>query len=220
MGAELLAVGVLALPARATVVLEALKVAAEVDAALDTTRGALDVLEVRIDLHALGELGRVHVDQGGAHGPHEVGLLREGDATGADRVLALVDVDAGVDDAAEQLVHDVREVAGGHRAVQVAHEDGLLGVELLGRAQRVVVVGEYPRYDLDLLVAHAPRRYLKVVLDAVATVLVVLDTVADQRAHRVLALVHDVGEARTCALLAAVACVSLLLLLLLRGFIH
>ena len=68
------------------------------------------------------------VDEGGTHGPHEVVLMWEGDAARADRVLQFIDVDTRVHHAAEQLVHDVREIARCHRAMQVAHEHRLLGI--------------------------------------------------------------------------------------------
>jgi len=70
---------VLLLPAHAAVVVEALEVATKVDALVGVACEALHVLQVRVDLDAFGELDRLNVDEGGADGPHEVLLMREGD---------------------------------------------------------------------------------------------------------------------------------------------
>jgi hypothetical protein len=211
-----LTVRVLLLPAASAIVIKALEISTEVDTLVAVAHAALHVLQIRIDLYALGELVRLDVDKSGAHGTHEILLMREGDTARADRILELVDVDARVNHTAEELVHDVRQVARCHRAVQVAHEHRLLRIKVLRGAQSEVVVGQDPRNDLDLFVAHAARRDLEEVLDTIASVLVVLDTVADQTAHRVLALVDDVGKARAHALLGRVrvAVVAVLLVVI------
>ena len=76
--------------------------------------------------------------------PHEILLVWKSDAARADRILQLVNINAGIHNTAEQLIHNVRQVSGGHGSVQVANEHCLLWVELLGRAQRKVVVSKNP----------------------------------------------------------------------------
>lgn len=71
-------------------------------------------------------------------------------ASRANRILELVNIDAGVDDRTEKLVHDVREIASRHRAVQVADEHSLLRVEVFRCAGGEVVVCQDPRNDLHL----------------------------------------------------------------------
>ncbi len=64
-----LVIRVLLLPAAATVVVEALEVTAKVDALVAIAQTTLHILQVRVDLNALAELGRLNVDKGGAHSP-------------------------------------------------------------------------------------------------------------------------------------------------------
>ena len=52
----------------------------------------------------------------------------------------LVSVDAGVDDVAEQVMHDVTQHLGRDHAVQGADKDRLAGVKALGRLTYMVTV--------------------------------------------------------------------------------
>ena len=94
--------------------------------------------------------------------------LTEGDAPGADRVLVLVGVEAGVYDLAEDLVHDLGEALGVEHAVQGADEYGRLGVDLGRQHARLVLrhvarVLLIPRYHFHLL-GLAPLRLLLLLL--------------------------------------------------------
>jgi len=62
--------GVLQLPAIATVVLETSQVPAEVGSLLEETVAAESILQIRVNLHLLGELQRLDLDEGGCHRLH------------------------------------------------------------------------------------------------------------------------------------------------------
>lgn len=131
---------------------------------LNVTHRAQRVLQVRIDLHLLRELRRFDFDEGGGHGAHVRAGVVERDAPGSDRVFVFVGVDASVDDAFEQVVHDLREGLGRQLAVQGAHEHRLGRVELLVGVLDVVGVTDDPRDHFHLLLLDALRRDLVVVV--------------------------------------------------------
>lgn len=178
---------VLPLPARATKVLEAGQVAAEVRALLDAASGAERVLQVRVHLDLLRELGRLDLDERGSHRLHVRAVVVERHAAGSDGVLEFVRVDAGVQHASEEVVHDVCESLGVEHAMQGADEDCLLRVEALSGRADVVAVAQHPRDHLHLLGAHAARRDLVV---PAATVAVVVSARLQQGLH-VLLVVED-----------------------------
>lgn len=153
---------VLQLPAVTAEVAEARQVPTIVRPVVDVAAAAQVVLQVRVDLHLLREHGRLDQEVARLNRLH-VGLrVVEGHATRAQRILELVHVDARVDDAPEQVVHDQRQSLGREFAVQSAHEDGLCGVQDL-RREDVMGVGDVPRNHLHVLRLHVlPGELVKV----------------------------------------------------------
>ena len=81
-------------PAVSAEILEAGDVAAEVGSLLEAAGGAERVLEVRVDLDLLGELGRLDLDEGGGDGAHVRAAVVEGHSPRSHGILELVRVHA------------------------------------------------------------------------------------------------------------------------------
>lgn len=131
---------VLPLPARAAEILEAVEIATEVGSLLDAAASAERVLQVRIHLHLLGELGRLDLNEGGSHGLHVRAIVVERDAAGSDGVLELVRIDPSVQNSSKKIIHDVGKPFSVQHAVQGSNEDCFLWVQALsGRADVVAI---------------------------------------------------------------------------------
>ena len=143
-------------------VLEAGDLAAEVGALTEAARRTERVFQVRVHLHLLCESRRLDLDEGGRDGLHVAPRVVERHPAGSDRVLPLVRVDAGVHDAAEEVVEDLAQPLGGQHAVEGAHEHGLLRVQHSGLDLDEIGVLHAPGDDLHLLVAHAAGRQFEV----------------------------------------------------------
>ena len=74
-------------------------------------------------------------ESAGSLGPTKV-LVCHRNEPPTDRVLVLVRVDAGVDDVAEEVVHDVGERLGTHHTVQRAYEHRLARLLAIRRVHR------------------------------------------------------------------------------------
>ena len=86
--------GVLQLQAVAAVVLEAGEVPAEVRALLVETVAAESILQVGVNLHFLGELQRLDLDESSCHRLDATLRINKGDAAGFDRVFEAISVNS------------------------------------------------------------------------------------------------------------------------------
>jgi len=91
----------LLVPARTTVVVKTLKIAAKIDAFIVVARAALHIFQIGINLNALGELGRLNVHESGTHSAHKILLQRKRDTSRADRILEFVYVNTGIHNTAK-----------------------------------------------------------------------------------------------------------------------
>lgn len=161
---------VLPLPTAAAEVPEASGVTAEVRPLLHATLRTRRIFQVRIHLHLFGKLWSFDFDESGRHGLHVALVVIERDSSGTDRVLVLVRVDAGVDDAAEKIVHDVPQTFGRQHPMKGTHEYRLVRIETLRRTFHEITVADHPRNDLHLFGAHSATGYLEVPIASVGKV--------------------------------------------------
>lgn len=153
---------VLILPARTTKVSEAHDFPTKVWSVLYRARRAEGILQVRVHLQLLGELGRPDLDKRGHDRLHVRARIVERDACRSERILVFVRVDADVHNPVEQIIHDLCQPLGRQLAVQRPDEHRLGRVELLRGRLDVVRVCNVPRDHLDVLRLDALRRYLEV----------------------------------------------------------
>ena len=162
---------VLPLPAGTTEVFKTSKIATEVRALLDAASGAKRVLQVRIHLDLLGELGSLDLDERSSHGLHVRAIVVKRHATGSDWILEFIRVDARIQDATKEVVHNMRQSFSVEHSMQGANEDSFLRVKTLSWRSDVVAIAQHPGNNLHLLGAHATRRYLVVPASTVAVVM-------------------------------------------------
>jgi len=181
-------------PTRSTEVAEACFVATEDWARLHVARAAQRILEVRVNLDFLAELAGLYVDKASLHGPHVALLIVESNTTRADRVLEFVRINSDIRDAVEQIVYDSCQAFSREHAVQCAHEHGSGRIESLARTLDIVAVGGDPWNHLHILVLHATRAHLEVVL---ATLRKILFAHVQQVFDTLVTFKHDVQVALT-----------------------
>lgn len=101
--------GMLPLPTGAAEVLEALEVPAEVRAHHSVAHGAQGVLQVGVYLHLFREFRSLYLYESCLDGLHEALEVAKRHPSRPNGVLVTIRVDAGVDHAPKQVVHDQRQ---------------------------------------------------------------------------------------------------------------
>jgi len=151
---------VLRVPTRAAVILETVQIAAVVGALAQIAVAAEGILQVGVHLDLLGELGGLDFNEGGADGLHVGVVVVEHHSARTDGVLVLIRVDAGVDDALEEILENVGEGFGAEHSMKGANEDGFSRIESCGGTPHIGRISNNPRNDLHLLITHSLGGYL------------------------------------------------------------
>jgi len=124
----------LQLPAGAAEVVEASQVSAEVRSLTQEAAGAEGVFQVGVNLHLLGELDGLDLDESSSHCLH-VGLgIAEGDTAASNGVLESVRVDAGIDYTAKQVGEHLSQTLGSQHTMQCSNKDRFAWIQPLGGA--------------------------------------------------------------------------------------
>jgi hypothetical protein len=116
------------LPARTTEVLETSKIATEVWALLDAAGGAKRVLQVRVNLNLLGELGSLDLDERSSHSLHVRTIVVESNATRSNWILEFVRIDSSIKNATKEVIHYVSQTLSIEHSMQSSNEDSFLGI--------------------------------------------------------------------------------------------